>query len=33
MAELNFKTKAQNLKKFTNKIKKSKNSTFGLDFA
>lgn len=32
MAELNFKTKAQNLK-FTNKIKKSKSSTFGFNFA
>ncbi len=33
MAELKFKTKAQNLKKFTNKIKKSKSSTFGFNFA
>lgn len=33
MAELNFKTKAQNLKNLQTKLKKSKNSTFGLDFA
>lgn len=33
MAELNFKTKAQNLKNLQTKLKKSKSSTFGFNFA